>query len=51
MNDNIDLLLQCLEADLKDLKEMIKNNDDRVIILSIIKEYMIPQLQEIAEEI
>ena len=51
MNKNTELLLQCLEADLIDLKEMLKNNGDRGIILSIIKEYMIPQLQEIAEEI
>lgn len=51
MNDNIEYLLQCLEVDLKDLREMIENNDDRVMILSLIKEYMIRQLEEIAEEI
>lgn len=51
MNENIKYLLDCLEGDLLDLRELIENEEDKVLILNLIKRHMIPQLEEIASEI
>lgn len=51
MNENVQYLLECLETDLVDLRKMIEDGDDRVIILTLIREHMIKQLEEITTEL
>lgn len=51
MNERIEYLLDCLEGDLLDLREMIENGDDKVLILSLIKNHMILQLEAIVKEL
>lgn len=49
--ERIEYLLDCLEGDLLDLREMIENEEDKVLILNLIKGHMIPQLEAIVKEL
>ena len=49
--ERIEYLLDELDGDILDLREMIENDDSDVGILTLIKKYMIPTLEEIAKEL
>lgn len=51
MNENIKYLLDCLEGDVLDLREMIENEEDKVLIINLIKNHMILQLEAIVKEL
>lgn len=51
MNDRINYLLDCLDGDILDLREMIENEDDKVLIINLIKNHMILQLEAIVKEL
>lgn len=49
--ERIEYLLDCLEGDVSDLREMIENDEDKVLILNLIKNHMILQLEAITKEL
>jgi len=49
--ERIEYLLDCLDGDILDLREMIENDEDKVLILSLIKNHMIPQLNAVVDEL